>query len=187
MKNDNYAEETLMESKLSTPSIIGAVFGILVAVIVTMLLTMIAGTYWSSFLVMGIIAGGAFCAIFYYAFSKTKLIVTNKRVYGRISFGRQVDLPLDSISAVGTTLFKGIVVSSASGAIKFNFLQNRNELSSLIRQLLVDRQNKANISTPIINQEDSSIDDLKQYKELLDSGVINQEEFDAKKKQLLGL
>ena len=28
---------------------------------------------------------------------------------------------------------------------------------------------------------------LKQYKELLDSGVITQEEFDAKKKQLLGL
>ena len=29
--------------------------------------------------------------------------------------------------------------------------------------------------------------DLKQYKELLDSGIITQEEFDAKKKQLLGL
>ncbi len=33
----------------------------------------------------------------------------------------------------------------------------------------------------------SSADELKKYKELLDSGVINQEEFDAKKKQLLGL
>lgn len=30
-------------------------------------------------------------------------------------------------------------------------------------------------------------DELKKYKELLDSGVISQEEFDAKKKQLLGL
>ena len=33
----------------------------------------------------------------------------------------------------------------------------------------------------------SSADELKKYKELLDSGVISQEEFDAKKKQLLGL
>lgn len=33
----------------------------------------------------------------------------------------------------------------------------------------------------------SSAAELKQYKELLDSGVITQEEFDAKKKQLLGL
>ena len=30
-------------------------------------------------------------------------------------------------------------------------------------------------------------DELKKYKDLLDSGVITQEEFDAKKKQLLGL
>ena len=30
-------------------------------------------------------------------------------------------------------------------------------------------------------------DKLKQYKELLDSGTITQEEFDAKKKQILGL
>ena len=33
----------------------------------------------------------------------------------------------------------------------------------------------------------SSADELKKYKDLLDSGVITQEEFDAKKKQLLGL
>ena len=33
----------------------------------------------------------------------------------------------------------------------------------------------------------SAADELKKYKDLLDSGVITQEEFDAKKKQLLGL
>jgi len=33
----------------------------------------------------------------------------------------------------------------------------------------------------------SAADELKKFKELLDSGVISQEEFDAKKKQLLGL
>ena len=33
----------------------------------------------------------------------------------------------------------------------------------------------------------SAADELKKYKELLDSGIITQEEFDAKKKQLLGL
>ena len=33
----------------------------------------------------------------------------------------------------------------------------------------------------------ASADELKKYKELLDSGVISQEEFDAKKKQILGL
>jgi len=33
----------------------------------------------------------------------------------------------------------------------------------------------------------SNADELKKYKELLDSGIISQEEFDEKKKQLLGL
>ena len=36
-------------------------------------------------------------------------------------------------------------------------------------------------------QQVSSADELKKFKELLDMGIISQEEFDAKKKQLLGL
>ena len=44
-------------------------------------------------------------------------------------------------------------------------------------------------SQQIVNniQETSNADELKKFKELLDSGIITQEEFDAKKKQLLGL
>lgn len=40
---------------------------------------------------------------------------------------------------------------------------------------------------PTVVQSMSSADELKKFKELLDMGVITQEEFDAKKKQLLGL
>ncbi len=36
-------------------------------------------------------------------------------------------------------------------------------------------------------QQTSDADELKKFKELLDMGVISQEEFDAKKKQILGL
>ena len=45
---------------------------------------------------------------------------------------------------------------------------------------------KAGANHPIVQQA-SVADELKKFKELLDMGVINQEEFDAKKKQLLGL
>jgi predicted Zn-dependent peptidase len=38
----------------------------------------------------------------------------------------------------------------------------------------------------IINQS-SPADEIRKYKELLDDGVITQEEFEQKKKQLLGL
>ena len=37
------------------------------------------------------------------------------------------------------------------------------------------------------NSNISAADEIKKFKELLDSGVISQEEFDVKKKQLLGL
>ena len=43
-----------------------------------------------------------------------------------------------------------------------------------------------NINT-IPQEQPQTADELKKYKELLDSGIITQEEFDAKKKQLLGL
>ncbi len=43
-------------------------------------------------------------------------------------------------------------------------------------------------ATPIIvQQQTSAADELKKYKELLDMGAITQEEFDAKKKQILNL
>ncbi len=38
----------------------------------------------------------------------------------------------------------------------------------------------------VVNQV-SAADELKKFKELLDMGVITQEEFEAKKKQLLGI
>ena len=40
---------------------------------------------------------------------------------------------------------------------------------------------------PVESKPTDSIEHLKRYKQLLDAGVITQEEFDAKKKQLLGL
>ena len=39
----------------------------------------------------------------------------------------------------------------------------------------------------VLLTEERKISALKEYKELLDSGILSQEEFDAKKKQLLGL
>lgn len=126
-------------------------------------------------------------AIIYKMFSKTEMIVTDKRVYGTAKFGKRVDLPLDSISAVGTSAFKGIGVTTSSGAIKFRFIKNRDELHSEVSKLLIERQNKSTATISSNISSASNADELKKYKELLDGGIISQEEFNAKKKQLLGL
>ena len=128
--------------------------------------------------------------IFYKATSKISLTVTDKRVYGKAMFGKRVDLPFDMISAVGTSAFKGIAVATSSGAIKFIMMENRDSIHDAISEQLVLRQTQKNRkSENVIRQEipQSNADELKKYKDLLDSGVITQEEFDAKKKQLLGL
>ena len=42
-------------------------------------------------------------------------------------------------------------------------------------------------SSAIIPKSDSTADEIRKFKELLDDGIITQEEFNVKKKQLLGL
>lgn len=50
-------------------------------------------------------------------------------------------------------------------------------------------QSKINapIKTETTSQNVSAADEIKKFKQLLDDGIITQEDFDAKKKQLLGL
>ena len=126
--------------------------------------------------------------IFYCTTRKITLNVTDKRVYGTTAFGKRVDLPLDMISAVGTGMFKSIAVTTSSGTIKFSFMENRDAIHTAISELLVVRQDKATSATTIkLDAPKSDADELRKYKELLDDSIISQEEFDAKKKQLLGL
>ncbi len=56
-------------------------------------------------------------------------------------------------------------------------LENQQELIAAIRELLINRQN---ISAQNFKPE-TNIDELYKYKELLDEGVISEEEFNAKK------
>lgn len=123
--------------------------------------------------------------IFYLCYSKTELVVTEARVCGVAAFGKRVDLPLDSISAVGTSFLCGIDVGTSSGKIKFKLIENNSEVYKVLSGLILNRQR--NNMPQSNNSQTESADELKKYKDLLDSGVITQEEFDAKKKQLLGL
>ena len=115
-----------------------------------------------------------------------ELTVTDKRIYGKVIFGKRVDLPLDSVSATATGLFKGISVSTSSGKIKFRYIKNADEIHQKINELLINRQEKSCREEADQQQSVSNADEIKKYKNLLDMGAISQEEFDKKKKQLLG-
>ena len=135
---------------------------------------------------IAVIVFGGVLFLFTALIRRTSLTVTDRRVYGTAAFGQRVDLPLDSVSAVGMSMFKGIAVGTSSGKIKFLGISNREAIHKTISDLLIQRQ-KEKHSPQVQASAPSSADELGQYKKLLDDGAISQEEFDAKKKQILGL
>ncbi len=103
-------------------------------------------------------------------------------------------------SAVGSSI-AGVAgaLGGYYGASSVNTQSANDELNRIIDYSRCPKCGSANLSD--VTDEDiarnkqpaggkqavSSADELKKFKELLDSGIITQEEFDTKKKQLLGL
>ena len=112
--------------------------------------------------------------------SQQEIIISDKRVRGKYKMGVRFDIPLDSVSSISTGIWKTISIASSSGRITLSHVENFEEIYNVVNNLLQERQNESNASQ-------SNADELIKYKKLFDEGVITQEEFDAKKKQLLGL
>ena len=112
-------------------------------------------------------------------------------VKGKSLFGKEVSLPLYMVSAYSTrALFSTISVATASGFTKFYLISNYKEIGEVLTGLLNDRQKNTEVVTaPATTQAQgvNAVAELKGLKDLLDAGVITQEEFEAKKKQVLGL
>lgn len=68
------------------------------------------------------------------------LTVTNKRVYGRSSFGKQVDLPLNAISSVSSSGKRTLYFLTSSGKISFGNVENSDEIFQIVSKMLVERQ-----------------------------------------------
>ena len=140
-------------------------------------------SWFSAYFFFGGILLTIVIGVFIFALNSCSMVITDKRVYGKATFGHQVDLPLDMISAASTGPFKSVGVSTASGRISFWLLENKNELYSAITNLLLERQK----GKTIVTETSDTVEEIKKFKELLDSGIITQEEFNKKKQQLLSL
>ena len=126
-------------------------------------------------------------------------VVTNRRVflYNANMFvgGDITDIPFNKISAVSINaglVLAGVKITSDLGSVSLrNITKNsakklRDELYSQIKNLNQSKNQKNN--HPSENSHNlSDVEQIKQFKQLLDDGILTQEEFDAKKKQILGL
>lgn len=113
-----------------------------------------------------------------------ELVVYEDSVLCRISSKKSKQLVFDDINNVD---FGKSTLKLVGAGIKFKIsnLTNAEEIKSAIIEKKKSMQKVEETVTK--NAPVSNAEELKKYKELLDSGVITQEEFDAKKKQLLGL
>lgn len=95
---------------------------------------------------------------------------------------------LPTIVLWGLYLFlkvKVFEISFAGGKIAFKASSyNENEVNNFQRALRQAKDNYKEAPNTVINS--SGADELKKYKDLLDSGVISQEDFDNAKKKILG-
>ena len=124
--------------------------------------------------------------VLYFCYTQCELTVTEKNIKGKRLFGKEVVLPIYMVSAFATKeLFSIISIATSSGYVKFGCIANYKEIGEVLTSLISERQEKTEVENTPANTD--SLQQLKQLKELLDSGIITQEEFDAKKKQILGL
>ena len=96
---------------------------------------------------------------------------------------------LDFISDVAKTVLKGYGFGNIAFDCrneKFNYIVSLESMDKMYADIN-DALDHSHSKNSQVNATNSCADELKKYKELLDSGIITQEEFDAKKKQLLGL
>ena len=132
----------------------------------------------------------------------------NKRGSGMITGNSSKTLPIANIMSVSltpsTVWARGYIEFTVPGGKDSKNIEQamrnenalpiaaagQNEIAMQIKsyveeQIMKFATNKG--GTTIVQQSVSPAEELKKYKELLDSGIITQDEFDAKKKQLLGL
>lgn len=136
------------------------------------------------------------------------IIIENKGILGLMTHGLAggKTIPMESIRSVqfkkGSMIANGFLqfgieggrekqggVWAASGdenSIVFERSNNglAEEIKKYIESIIF---NRSKAGTQTIIQQQSSADQILKYKELLDKGIINQSEFELKKKELLGL
>ena len=112
---------------------------------------------------------------------KTELSILDNAIIGKKSNGKTVQFLLKDIKSVETTQKHGLKITGAGIRYDIHLIQNAEEM----KNVMMDMLEKVQHQQPVV--AGSSVGDIKEYKELLDAGIITQEEFDAKKKQLLGL
>ncbi len=126
-------------------------------------------------------------------FKNSNVVVSETKIVASYGLKSQISLPIDSINSVtlNSKLLSEIGFNCAVKTYKIAYIENRKEIfdivNTLISEMSVDKKS-SNFSSVSRQSENTDIEmELKKFKSLLDNNLISQEEYEAKKKQLLNL
>lgn len=121
-----------------------------------------------------------FCSIT----KRQELRIEGDTITCRMSSGKILQFYAKDIKSVETSGMKGLKIKGDGICYKIILLKNVVELKNKLMELISEDSTRS-VNTSLTQTD--AMDALKKAKELLDAGVITEEEFAEKKKQLLGL
>lgn len=124
---------------------------------------------------------------------RQSITVTNQRVRCTSGFKDEMNIPVTAISSVtvNSGLFKSVGLTCAGNRYSITYIENCQQIYNVINDLISEKRNEPHGASSITEvpkeYAENATDEIRKYKQLLDDGIITQEEFEAKKKQLLNL
>lgn len=122
------------------------------------------------------------------ALTNQRLLIGGKIGWLKVSYTAQ-SFNIENINAISQTwspIGGCLIIDTLGDDIRIDE-SSRDAVNKIIADFDATLHSiKANKSGVVV-QQTSVADELKKFKDLLDAGILTQEEFDAKKKQLLGL
>ena len=113
--------------------------------------------------------------ILYILSRKVEITINENTIIYKKFTGKSKQFMIKDVTSAETTILKGLKITGTGIKVKTFLLTNNEKLKDYIRSL-IPNNTISNLSMA---------DELKKYKDLLDSEVITQEEFDKKKRELL--
>lgn len=124
---------------------------------------------------------------FAYAITNKRVIMAQQKVIGQVVQSVLLKNLNDITANSGITL--GVITIDTIKE-KFNVcvdIQSANNICEKVHEVLLSMEDSRTAQPQIQIQQTCSADEILKYKNLLDMGIITQDEFEQKKKQLLGL
>lgn len=136
---------------------------------------------------LSLLLGGLIHIFLYFSTKNNQITLTSYKIIGIYNKRFLLNISIDSVSSVSKGWMGSLCISCAGNNYKIPCVNNRELFCLKLNEMLNKRTQQAPSSFFLVDNQQSNYDEIERLKQLLDKGIITQEEFNTKKKQLLDL